>query len=117
MKVDWNSDLSNVKISEIVDPIEIDKNFTYATLVDAGLSLPENGWIWRYIVAGKKMIDLVRSKIEDEILESSPIKLVEIDWDMPENEIWMASEKESKDVFNPPEEKDTIAIVKVTVKE
>lgn len=117
-EVDWNSDLSDVEIGNVVDPIEIKKDFIYADLIDAGLNLDENNWIWKYIVAGKKMADLIRNNIDKETLESDPCELVEVEEGrMPENEIWLASMRERKDTLIPPTDKDVIAIVKVLVKD
>ena len=117
-EVDWKSDLNDVEISNVVDPIEIGKNFIYADLIDAGLNLAKNNWIWKYIVAGKKMADLIRSNIDKETLENNPCELVEVeDGRIPENEIWLASMRERKDTLVPPTDKDVIAIVKLIVKE
>ena len=116
-EVDWDSDLSDVSIGEVIDPVELDNRFDYAQLVNAGLSLAVNNWIWKYVVAGKKMAELVRKNIGEETLEHTT-PLVEVSRkDFPENEIWLASMREDKNNFNPPTDKDTIAIVKVIVAE
>ena len=117
-EVDWKSDLSDVKISDVVDPIEIKKDFTYADLVCAGLNLAEDNWIWKYIVAGKKMADLIRNNIDNETLESNPCELVEVEEGrILENEIWLASMRERKDTLVPPTDRDVIAIVRILVKD
>lgn len=116
-EVNWKSDLSDVSIGEVIDPVEIDNCFDYAQLVDAGLKLATNNWIWKYVVAGKKMADLVRKNIGEETLEhTTPLVEVE-EGRMPENEIWLASMRERKDTLVPPTDKDVIAIVKVLVKD
>jgi len=116
---DWvKGDFSGVGLYDACDPIEIGKDFTYVDLIEAHFNLVEKDILWRYAIAGKKMMELIRKNIDWETIDNEPAEFIEAeDGRMPENEIWLTSGVMDKNCFNPPEKENIIAIVKLVVKD